>query len=80
MPIERSKDQPCFFLSEDNPDSSEGEYEPDTDSTEEVDGSGSVSTYKTTVDTPKDRPFQVLKFTININGKPASALADTGTI
>ena len=29
---------------------------------------------------PKDRPFQALEFTINIKGKPARALADTGTI
>jgi len=67
-------------LSEECPDSSEGEYEPDTDSTEELDGSGSSRTYKTTVGKPKDRPFQALEFTININGKPARALADTGTI
>jgi len=67
-------------LSEESPDSSEGEYEPDTDSTEELDGSGSVRTYKTTVGTPNDRPFQALEFTININGKPARVLADTGTI
>jgi len=67
-------------LSEESPDSSEGEYEPDTDSTEELDGSGSVRTYKTTVGTLKDRPFQALEFTININGKPARALADTGII
>jgi len=67
-------------LSVESPDSSEGEYEPDTDSTEELDGSGSIRTYKTTVGTPKDRPFQALEFTININGKPARALAETGTI
>jgi len=67
-------------LSEERPDSSQGEYEPDTDSTEELDGSGSVRTDKTTVGTPKDRPFQALEFTMNINGKPARALADTGTI
>jgi len=67
-------------LSEERPDSSEGEYEPDTDSTEELDGSGSLRTYKTTVGTPKDRPFQALEITNNINGKPARALADTGTI
>jgi len=66
--------------SEESPDSSQGHYEPDTDSTDELDGSGSVRTYKTTVGTPKDRPFQALEFTININGKPARALADTGTI
>jgi len=66
-------------LSEESPDSSEGEYEPDTDSTEELDGSSSVRTYKTTVGAPKDRPFQALEFTININSKPARALADTGT-
>jgi len=67
-------------LSEESPDSSEGEYEPDTDRAEELDGSGSVRTYKTTVGTPKDRLFQALEFTININGKPARDLADTGTI
>jgi len=67
-------------LSEESPDSSEGESEPNTDSTEELDGSGSIRTYKTTVGTPKDSPFQALEFTININGKPARALADTGTI
>jgi len=55
-------------LSEESPDSSEGEYEPDTDSPEELDGSGAVRTYKTTVGTPKDTPFQALEFTINING------------
>jgi len=66
--------------SEESPDSSEGEYEPYTDSTEELDGSGSVRTYKTGVGTAKDRPFQALEFTININGKPTRALADTGTI
>jgi len=67
-------------LSEESPDTSEGEYEPHTDSTEELDGSGSGKTYKTTVGTPKDRPFQAHEFTININGKRARALADTGTI
>jgi len=67
-------------VAEESPESSEGEYEPDTDSTEELDGSGSVRTYKTTVGTPKDRPFQALEFTINFNGTPARALADTGTI
>ena len=44
--------------SEESPDSSEGEYEPDTDSTEELDRSSSIRTYKTTVGTPKDRPFR----------------------
>jgi len=66
-------------LSEESPDSSEGEYEPNTDSTEELDGSGSIRTYKTTVGTPKDRPFQELEFTININGKHGRVLADTET-
>jgi len=56
-------------LSEESPDSSEGEYVPDTDSTEELDCSGSVRTYKTTVGTPKDRPFQAHEFTINIISK-----------
>jgi len=67
-------------LSEESPDSSEGEYEPDTGSTEELDGSGPIRTYKTTAGTAKDRPFQVLELTINTNGKPARDLADTGTI
>jgi hypothetical protein len=68
-------------LVEDSSDSSDGEYN-DTDSTEELDGSGAISTYKTTVGTPADtsKPFQALEFTMNINGKPARALADTGTI
>jgi len=67
-------------LSEESPDSSEGEYEPDTDTTEELDGTGSIRTYKTTVGTPKDSPFQALEFTININAKPSRALPDSGTI
>jgi len=67
-------------LSEESPDISEGEYEPDTESTEELKGNGPSRTCKTTVGTPKDWPFQALEFTININGKPARALADTGTI
>jgi len=67
-------------LSKESQDSSEGEYEPDTDSTEELDGHGSIRTYKTRVGTPKDRPFHVLEFTVNNNAKPARALADTGTI
>ena len=46
----------------------------------DVDGSGSIRTHKTTVGTPKNRPFQALEFTININGKPARALADKGPI
>jgi len=71
---------PHVHLSEESPDSSEGEFEPDTDRTEELDSSGSIRTYQTTVGTPKNRPFQALKFTINNNGKPARALADTGTI
>jgi len=72
----------CSYLSVEllHPDSSEGQYEPNTDSTEELDGSRSIRTYKTTVGTPKDRPFYALEFTININGKPARAIADTGTI
>jgi len=67
-------------LYQDRPDSSQGEHERDTDSTEELDGSGSIRTYKTTVGTPNHRPFQALQFTIDINGKPARALADTRTI
>jgi len=57
-------------VSEESPASSEGKYDQDTHSTEELDGSGSVRTYKTTLATPKDRPFQALEFTININAKP----------
>ena len=67
-------------LSEQRPASREGEYEPDTDSTEELDGSGSVRTYKTSAGTPKNRAFQALEFTININDNPRRTLADTGTI
>jgi len=67
-------------LSEETPERSEGEYEPNPNSTEEVGRSGSIGTYKTTVARPKDRPFQALEFTININGKPARPLSDTGTI
>jgi len=67
-------------LSEASPESSESAYEWDRDSTEELDGSGSIRTYKTTVGMPKDRPFQALGFTINISHKPARAPADTGTI
>jgi len=55
-------------LSEESPDSSEGEYEPDTHNTEELDGSVSIRTYKTTVGTRKDTPFQALEFTINLHG------------
>jgi len=66
-------------LSEETPDSSEGESEPDTDSPEELDGYGAIITYKTTVGTPKDWLFQALEFTININGKPARVLTDRGT-
>jgi len=44
-------------LSEEGPDSIGGKYEPNRDSTEELDGSRCVSTYKTTVGTLKDRPF-----------------------
>jgi len=67
-------------LSEESPESRVGEDDPDTDSTEELDGSGSVRTYKTTVGTPKARRFQALEFTINTKGKPTRALADTDTI
>src|SRR6266404_1643808 len=68
-------------LSEDT-DSSEAEYEAESDDTEELDGENSIITYKTTVGQPKDitKPFKALEFTILINGKPARALADTGTI
>ena len=39
-------------------------------------------TFKTTVGQPKNekKPFQALEFTIMVNGKPARALADTGTM
>ena len=69
-------------VTEETPDSSEGEYEPDTDSTEELDASGSIRTYKTTVRTSKEptRPFLALEFTLFINGKPARVLTNTGTI
>jgi len=67
-------------ISEESLDSSEGKYEPDTERTEELDGSCSIRTYKTTVGTPKNGPFQALKFSININGKPVRALTDTGSI
>ena len=69
-------------VSEEISESSEGEYEPDTNSTEELDASGSIRTYKTTVGQPKKptRPFQALEFTLFINGKPARVLAHTGTI
>jgi len=60
-------------LSEKSQESSEGEYEPDTDSAAQLDGSESIRTYKTTVGTPKDRTYQELEFTININGKLARA-------
>jgi len=55
-------------LSEESPDCSEGEYEPDTHNTEELDSSVSIRAYKTTVGTPNNTPFQALEFTINING------------
>jgi len=67
-------------LSGERPDSSEGEYDPETHNTEELDGSGSIRTYKTTVGMPNDSPFQAHEFTININTKPARALTDSGTI
>ena len=68
-------------LSEDI-DSSKAEYEAESADTEELDGDNSIITFKTTVGQPKDekKPFQALKFTIMVNGKPARALADTGMI
>jgi len=45
-------------LSEERPHSSEGEYEPNTDSTEKLDGSSSTRTYKTALGTLKDRRYQ----------------------
>ena len=66
--------------SEEIPERCQGEYEFDMDTTEQQDGSGSIITPKTTVGTPEHRPFQALELTINIKGKPARALADTGTI
>ena len=46
-------------VSEEVSESSEGEYESDTNSTEKLDASGSIRTYKTTVGQPKEltRPF-----------------------
>ena len=46
-------------VTEETPDSSEDEYEPDTDSTKELDASGSIRIYKTTVGQPMEqtRPF-----------------------
>ena len=62
--------------------SSEAEYEAESDETEDLDGENSIITLKTTVGQPKNekKPFQALEFTIMVNGKPARALADTGTI
>ena len=63
-------------------DSREGEYEAESDETEDLDGENSIITFKTTVEQPKNekKPFQVLEFTTMVNSKPARALADTGTI
>ena len=63
-------------------DSSEAEYEAETDETEDLDGENSIITFKPTGGQPKNggKPFQALEFTIIVNGKPATALADTGTI
>ena len=63
-------------------DSSEAEYEAESDETEDLDGENSIITFKTTVGHPKNekKPLQALEFTIMVNGKPARALADTGTI
>ena len=63
-------------------DSSEVEYEAESDETEDLDGENSIIIFKTTVRQPKNekKPFQALEFTIMVNGKPARALADTGTI
>jgi len=38
-------------------DSSEDEYEPDTNTTEELDASSSIKTYKNPEGTAKNRPF-----------------------
>src|SRR5882757_7290563 len=79
LPKERSQDQ-SVRISE-NTDS-EANYEEDSEDTEELDGENSIITFKTTVGQPTgtEKPFQVLEFTILINGKKARALADTGTI
>ena len=63
-------------------DSSKAEYEAESDETEDLDGENSIITFKTTVGQPKSEKklFQALEFTIMVNGKPARALADTGTI
>ena len=59
-----------------------GKYDPETDNTKVLDASGSIRIYKTTAGTSKKptRPFQVLEFTLWINGQPARVLTDTGTI
>jgi len=64
-------------LSEESPDTSEGEYKPDKDSPEELAGSGSIRTYNTTLGTPKDWQFMALENRINISSKAARPLADT---
>ena len=65
-------------------DSSEAEYEAESDETEDLDGENSIITFKTTVGQPKNEKkpfkFQALNFTIMVNGKPARPLTDTGTI
>ena len=63
-------------------DSSEAEDDAESDVTEGLDGENSIITFKTTVGQTKSekKPFQALEFTIMVNGKPARALADTGTI
>ena len=63
-------------------DSSEAEYQAESDGTEDLNGKNSIITFKTTVGQPESekKPFQAVEFTLMVNGKPASALADTGTI
>ena len=63
-------------------ESSEAEYETESDDTEDLDGENSIITFETTVGQPKNekKPFQALEFTILVNSKPARAMADTGMI
>ena len=63
-------------------DSSEAEYRAESDDTEDLEGENSIITFKTTMGQPKNekKPFQAREYTIMVNGKPARALADTGTI
>ena len=52
-------------------ESSEAEYEAESDETEDRDEENSIITFKTTVGQPKSekKPFQALEYTIMVNGK-----------